>query len=483
MIGNQEPRIKIEPHRSGTEGTGAAMLMSEYGYTLDEWQKSVIDCWLSLDASGQYAVTSAGLSVPRQNGKNMCLECRIFYGLVVNGERIIFSSHEVKSYKKAFGRLASMFSDKRHPEIIKAVKRIRYGVGEECIEMTNGGIIEFVSRSKQAARGFDGISLLIIDEAQLATDEQMESLLATLSASKTGTRQIIYTGTPPTPTTTGTVFARFRDKCLTMKNPSEGHVAWYEWSVAADSMAEINVNDKRLYYQCNPAMGIRLTEEFTQEELNSLSIDGFIRERLGHWQPKTVHEEVIEYCIPADAWNECKSDEPKPEGKTAYGIKFSIDGTEVVLAGCVIPDRGKARITILDRIPLGYGLSGLAQWLNARYKTASCIVLDGKGSIDVLIDKISDTWVYKGSVIKAKSQDIVASAALLINEVTEHNLTWFSGQQELCDSALNAVKRPIASAGFGFGGTDSILIEAASLALYGCKTSKRNPQKKMRVSW
>lgn len=481
MIGNQEPRIKIEPHRSGTDGDGAAMLMSEYGYALDEWQKSVVDCWLSTDASGLYVVTSAGLSVARQNGKNMCLECRIFYGLVVNGERIIFSSHEVKSYKKAFNRLASMFSDKRHPEIIKAVKRIRYGVGEECIEMTNGGIIEFVSRSKQAARGFDGISLLIIDEAQLATDEQMESLLATLSASKTGTRQIIYTGTPPTPTTTGTVFARFREKALTTPNPSEGHIAWYEWSVAADNMSEINVNDKKLWYQCNPAMGIRLTEEFTLEELNSLSVDGFIRERLGYWQPKTVQEEVIEYCIPAEAWQECKSDDPKPNGKTAYGIKFSVDGSECCLAGCVIPDNGKARITVIERMPLGYGLSGLAQWLNERYKVASCVVLDGKGSIDVLIDKISDVWRFKGSVIKAKPADIVAASALLINEVTEHKLTWFSGQQELSDSAMNAVKRPIAGSGFGFGGVDSILIEAASLALYGCKTSKRNPQHKMLI--
>lgn len=34
MKGNQVPRIRIEPDRIGTDGKGAAMLMSAYGVTL-----------------------------------------------------------------------------------------------------------------------------------------------------------------------------------------------------------------------------------------------------------------------------------------------------------------------------------------------------------------------------------------------------------------------------------------------------------------
>ena len=89
--------------------------------------------------------------------------------------------------------------------------------------------------------------------------------------------------------------------------------------------------------------------------------------------------------------------------------------------------------------------------------------------------------MFKGSVIKSKPADVAAACALLINEVNEHNLTWFSGQPELSDSALSATKRAIGSAGFGFGGADSILIETAALALWGCKNSKRNPQRKMMI--
>ena len=175
------------------------MLMAAYGQKLDPWQDDVVSCWLGIDEEGNYTVTSAGLAMPRQNGKNICLEAREFYGMVVEGEKILHTAHQVRTAKKSFRRLAAMFTDKRHPEILDIVKQIRYTNGEESIELDNGGSIEYSARSRQAARGFDGISLLVYDEAQELTDDQVEALMATLSASATGQRQIIYTGTPPYP--------------------------------------------------------------------------------------------------------------------------------------------------------------------------------------------------------------------------------------------------------------------------------------------
>ena len=116
MQGSQEPRIKIEPKRKTTDGGDAALLMGAYGCVLDEWQQTVLDCWLGRDKNDQRNVTSAGLSLPRQNGKNVCLEAREFYGLVVDGERILHTAHQVRTSKKSFRRLAAMFTDKKHPE-------------------------------------------------------------------------------------------------------------------------------------------------------------------------------------------------------------------------------------------------------------------------------------------------------------------------------------------------------------------------------
>ena len=474
MIGSQEPRLKVEPGRTDTDGGDAAILMAEYGYVLDDWQKMVLECWLGKDDTGRYTVTSAGLTLPRQNGKNVCLEAREFFGLVVKGERILHTAHQFRTAKKSFRRLAAMFTDKRYPEVQDIVKQIRYASGEEQIELDNGGSIEFSARSRQAARGFDGISLVVYDEAQELTDEQLEAITATLSASATGTRQIIYTGTPPYPGCVGDVFRRRRTNCL--KDPGK-HDAWHEWSVAADNITEIGVSDRSLWYNTNPALGLRLTEEFTEEELRSMSDDGFARERLGWWAPVF---DSVDKALDEDAWDACKSSELKPEGKTAYGVKFTVDGAEVCLCGAVIDKDGKARVSLIDRKPTGLGTQWLADWLTARYKKAGCVVIDGRNGVDVLIDKIAPVWRARGSVIRPTAKQVVASVSMLTDAINEKTLTWYEKQEALRDSAVNATKRPIGG-GWGFGGDNAAPIEAAALALYGAKTTKRDPSKKMKI--
>lgn len=476
MTGSQEPRLRVEPIRAGTDGDASAMLMEAYAVPLDPWQQSVVDCWLGLDEQKKYTMTSGGLSVPRQNGKNVCLEAREFFGLVIRGERILHTAHQVRTSKKSFRRLAQIFTDRRHPEIMDLVRQIRYTNGEEAIELENGGSIEYSARSRQAARGFDGISLVVYDEAQELTDDQVEAIMATLSASATGQRQLIYTGTPPYPNCPGEVFRRRRLVCL---NQPGAHDAWHEWSVAADSVGEIRRDDPALWYMTNPAMGIRLSEDFTGEELRSMTADGFARERLGWWSP--VLAEAESTAISAAAWDACRSIEKKPAtGKTAYGVKFTADGSEVVLAGAVIPAAGPARVSLIERRPTSAGTRWLAEWLNERYERAGCVVIDGRNGADVLCDRLADVWKVKGSVVRPKARDVVAAAGTLCDAVSEQTVTWYYGQEALRESAVTSTKRPI-SGGWGFGGDNSAPIEAAALALWGAKTSKRDPQRRMKI--
>ena len=475
MRGSQEPRIKVEPHRVTTDGDDASALMSAYGCSLDDWQKLVVDCWLGKDDSGKYTTTSAGLALPRQNGKNVCIEAREFFGLVVNGEKILHTAHQVKTAKKSFRRLAAMFTDKRYPEVTDMVKHIRYTNGEEAIELNNGGIVEFSARSRQAARGFDGISVVVYDEAQELTDDQVEAIMAVLSASATGTRQLIYTGTPPYPNCPGEVFRRRR----TISTTSPGtHDAWHEWSVEAKGISEINVSDTSLWYATNPALGIRLSEDFTKDECATMSADGFARERLGWWSP--VLTERTEYALSKDKWAACKSMEKKPDGKTAYGVKFSPDGTEVCLCGAVIPKDGKARVSIIQREQTSRGTRWLSEWLNQRYNDASCVVIDGRNGVDNLVERLAEVWKFRGSVVRANVACVIASVSALTEAVNEEALTWYALQDDLEDSATTSIKRPLGG-GYGFGGDNSLPIEACALAYYGAKTSKRDPQRKMRI--
>ena len=100
--------------------------------------------------------------------------------------------------------------------------------------------------------------------------------------------------------------------------------------------------------------------------------------------------------------------------------------------------------------------------------------------MDVLVEKINERWHYKGSVIRPTAKDVIASVGCLTDALAEQTVSWYFGQEDLRDSAVTSVKRPIAG-GWGFGGDNSGPIEAAALALWGAKTSKRDPNKKMLI--
>ena len=146
----------------------------------------------------------------------------------------------------------------------------------------------------------------------------------------------------------------------------------------------------------------------------------------------------------------------------------------------MIPKDGPARVTLIDRKPAGYGTKWVADWLNQRYGKAACVVIDGRNGVEMLIDRIADTWRYKDSVIKASANDMIAAVSVLTDGLADKSFTWYQPQEDLSESALSSIKRPIGK-GWGFGGENSNPIEAAAMALWGAKTSKRDPSRKMRI--
>jgi hypothetical protein len=238
-----------------------------------------------------------------------------------------------------------------------------------------------------------------------------------------------------------------------------------------------DVSDRERWYRLNPSLGYQLLEEALAKDVNAMSPDSFAREHLGFMAKR---HEVSNIALDLTAWEKCKSDAPKPEGKTAYGVKFSADGSTVSLCGAVIPKDGKARISLIEMRPTAMGTQWLADWLNARYNQASCVVIDGRNGVDVLVDKIASTWRYKGSVIRPNAKEIIASVSMLTDALAEESVTWYAGQEILNDSATTSTKRPIAG-GWGFGGDNPTPIEACALALYGVKTCKRDPNRVMRI--
>lgn len=462
--GVQTPTYRIAPTYLNTE-LRAVRLMKAGGLLLDPWQAEILSDWMAYNAEGKWVCKTCGGSVPRQNGKSLLVQGRADVGMLTRGENVIYTAHLQKTATETFEEMASFFDSQA---LRKYVKDIKTALGREQIILTNGGRVKYLARTRNGGRGQHG-DLLIFDESQELDESQQASFIPAISASLNP--QTIYVGTPPDTVENGVVFRKIRGTALDGKTKT---TAWFEFSV--ESIGDVSDVDR--WFATNPALNRRILLTTIEGELEQMPEDTFARERLGWWTPIT--QQKVDLAIDADVWNTCASDERKPEGKTAYGVKFSPDGSEVCLCGAVIADDGVARISLIERKPTGLGTQWLADWLNERYKQASCVVVDGRNGVDVLVDKIASTWRYKNSVIRPTSKEVIAAVSLVMDSLNEHTLTWYKPQEMLRDSALSAVKRPI-SGGWGFGGDDSAPIEACALALWGAKNSKRNPNKVMRI--
>lgn len=490
--GNQIPTFEHVGDYAYSMGAEVAdMFEAEGGATFYPSQRHELELMLARNEDGSPAGMTIAISKPRQNGKSYAARFYAVYMALFEHRDVLYSAQHSATTKKMFMALCDLFeSPERFPEFARSIKSISHSRGYEGFyfrdwtdkedNVHRGGSIEFVTRTTGGQRG-GTYSVIIYDEAQLLSLEEQAGILPTISAAssvedKKSMPQQIFIGTPPT-IGTGEVFRQMHS----VAHSGGSGIWWIEWSFQSDNiLADITSREKvlELAYKTNPAMGYRIDEKTVLNEFETMPLDSFCRERL-NWFSPTVADRTVK-AINRESWQGCRSDEPKQEGKTGFGVKFSADGSFCVLAGACIQNDGKTRVEIIRAEPLGIGLAWLADWLNERYRKASCVVIDGKGSADVLIDRIREVWKLRESVKKTGTNDVIAAASLFVNEINENTLTWYGYQEELSEAALSVTKRKIGT-GWGFGGSGAELIEACALALWGVKTSKRNPQKQMLI--
>lgn len=476
-VGDQNPTYRYCTEYKKSEGGYATEISRAYALPPLPWQELILNDWLAVDESGKLLNNFCVLEVPRQNGKTGVSDPRETWGLIKRAEQILHTAQEYQTAKKAFDRLRKKFGTRKndpyaeYPELNALVDHYTVSAGQMVLDLTNGGHIEFRTRGNNADMGRGGtFDLVVIDEAQAYTEEQDASLSPLNSAAPSGSPQTILMGTPPKPGDKGIVFTRAIEKMH--ETPEKGDCI-HEWSTPEIG----DTSNKGRWYKSNPSLGYHLLEEAIAKDAAKMAPDVFAREHLGFLVKRIVFEN---YAIDRKAWESCKSSDPKPDGKVAYGVKFSADGSTVCLAGAVLGET--VRVSLIDIRTTAHGTRWLADWLNARYQKACCVVIDGRNGVEVLIDRLTDTWKMKGSIRKPSVNDVIASVSMITDAINEGSLTWYEGQEILNDSATSVIKRPIGkSGGYGFGGENSTPIEACALALWGVKTSKRDPSRTMRI--
>lgn len=481
--GNQRPTFSTVGRWSYTDGEYAAKMFSDYGIKFYESQRYELHVFLARNEDGSYAAKTICISKPRQNGKSFAARFYAIWMAAIEGKHALFSAHHGKTVRKMFKEIRNFIENT--PDfyaMLKPKNGIYAAAGTEGIYFVDeygndAGLIEFQTRTNSAARG-ETYQVIIVDEAQELTAEQLEALKPTTIAADDAEKvdsdpQMIYLGTPPNLKCVGTEFRRWHDEAHSDKQSS---IWWMEWAV--DEIPDMT--DRKavmeLVYLTNPAMGYRIKESTMYDVMDTMSAEGFARECLGWWSAVNL---LLDFAIAANKYESLAVDNPPTQGRVAYGVKFSPDGAEVSLAAARLHDN-RVYIEQIRRESMALGLMWITEWIAARKNIGCCCVIDGKSGTQALVDKLG--VMPKGYIEVPTAAQVVSACTTLVDRVNDGTLEWFRPQTDLRDSAITSTRRKIGqTGGWGFAGENPIPIEAASLALWGVLNSKRNPERKQRI--
>jgi hypothetical protein len=312
-IGSQRPRLQSLPaDRQGSAGPEAVELASLAGLELDDWQAWCLAEALSEQSDGQWSAFEVGILVSRQCGKGSILEARQLAGLALLGERLqVHTAHEFKTCFEHFLRMVQLCE--ACPDVDRQIVRIRRGAGEQAIEMRSGARLRFLARSGGSGRGMSG-DAVYLDEAFALTQPMLGALLPTLSARPNP--QVWYTSSAPL--STSVPLHNVRERAIA---GGGARLFFAEWS-APEGTAPTDVD---AWYQAVPALGIRISEEAVQAELDAMqgSEGEFLRERLGIPDP-LPSTEGPPAKLDAKAWNDSRTASPPTVSPGACTLAYDI---------------------------------------------------------------------------------------------------------------------------------------------------------------
>lgn len=272
------------------------------GKTLDPAQRLSVCVMMAQRDNGMWAARTTGREMPRQNGKGDELEVVELWGLVMRGEAIFHSAHELKTVSSAHQRMVGLLS---HKDFKSKVKKILNGIGQQMIEMVNGGVVAYATRTNGGGRGLDDISRLIVDEAQHAQPEQLASSTPILLANPNP--QINFAGTGAIEGVSD-YWWTVRDRALSGDPGDFGYVGHTAEKVYLDDDGDIvqepvDAEDRTLWAAANTALVAgRVGEDFFAEQLKTLGAELFAREHLGVWDAPPVKDKKSG-PISADEWS------------------------------------------------------------------------------------------------------------------------------------------------------------------------------------
>lgn len=460
--GEQSPTVSVIQSYTNTRGQEAVDIYSTTDRTMYPWQSAIVYDVMAVDDEGLWLHQKFGFAVSRRNGKTEVAVARCLWGLK-QGEKILYTAHRTSTAHSIWERLRRFCEKSESVEIESSYRAL----GKEHLYISNGGIIEFRTRTSTGGLG-EGYDLLIIDEAQEYTTEQETALKYVVSDSENP--QTIMFGTPPTAISAGTVFMQYRNRVLTGSGYESG---WCEWSV--DKLSD--PKDVDLWYATNPSLGYGLKERAIRSEIGDDDVD-FNIQRLGLWLKYNQKS-----AISKTEWDALKVEKlPALKGKLFAGIKFGHDNENVSLAIAVKTAEDNVFVECIDCRPIKSGRTWIIDFL--KQAQVRKIVVDGANGQSLLAEDLKAERL--GRPIMPTVRDVINVYSRWEQGIADGTIQHME-QSAATQVITNCDKRAIGSkGGFGYAsqldGADISILDAMALAHWQCVECKTE-EIKQRISY
>lgn len=318
LEGRQSPETRIFWEGGDTTHAEKAIkLASRFGIKLMPWQADEVRLALSVGSDGKWAHSDIILLCPRQNGKSLILEAIILYRLFVMSHQIVFSAHQWRTAKSIRNRLFKRIKSK--PWAMRRLVRNTASAGEAEMETSEGGKIQFTTRSNDMGRGFDRIDLLMADEAYNLDSGEMDAVAPTQLAADDPQTFFTSSAVNEAKHPKGEVLSRMRERALS----GEDETVLFSEYRAPDGL---ELDDPESWKLANPSYGVVATQKKVKSIRSKLSDDGFEVEMLGwgRWFQKTSESDDFVPIIDLEDWDKCAVDAPHG-GNTCFSAEVSPD--------------------------------------------------------------------------------------------------------------------------------------------------------------
>jgi len=390
----------------------------------DPWQNDAGRCILAKRKDGLYAADTIVISIPRQVGKTYLIGAIIFALCIITpGLTVIWTAHRFKTARETFDSLRGAAQRPVMAPHVDAAK-ITSAAGNEAIPFRNGSRIVFGARERGGGRGFSKVGLLVLDEAQILTENAMSDLVPTTNQAENPL--VILTGTPPKPIDPGEVFTQLRQEAL--DGESEGTL-YLEFS--ADRGAD--PSDRKQWRKANASYPKRTSARAILRMKKNLTPDAFLREALGIWDDPSGAA-----IFGPGRWDACSDVDGRPEGLSigalAVAVSYDLTWSSICAAAA---DGPMVYVRPLRHAPGTDWIVDAAKELQSVHGVD--VVIDKKGPAADLIDDLS---MAKVRLREADLVDVLDACAELYKRVLGGKLRHESFP-ELDRAVAAAVKRSV----------------------------------------